>query len=360
MGNALLEKYFPQTGGRSEIGPYPRWTVNYLISQDPRAKEVMLAIADAAAAVHVHYRDEDTGYPLDLDRYPNVSINPNWSSPVLPTVVNGTTIWTPDIAHQGSFAYVPYLVTGDAFFLDEMIFWTAWNAAAPNPTYRGAGLGLAKDNQVRGQAWAMRALGETYRALPDEHPRKAYFSGRFSVNLDWYANHYPLNPNASTLFPLNAIPKPDEPHVTGPWQNDYFGIVFAHLAENADPGAQMTLEWISKFNIGRFNAEPEGFCTARAAGYYFTIRDTNKVPFSTWQNLFRANFPGESCSAQQPVDGYPNWSGGYAAGARAMIAAAHNANVPNASFTYAKWRAMTPLMDDDFKNNPTFAIVPRQ
>lgn len=359
MGNALVEKYFPNTGGRSDIGPYPRWTANYLLSQDDRAREVMLAVADAAASVHVHYRDEDTGYPLDLDRYPNVSINPKWSTPVLPTVVNGTTIWTPDIAHQASFSYVPYLITGDAFFLDEMMFWTAWNAASPNPTYRGGGLGLTKDNQVRGQAWAMRALGETFRALPDNHPRKNYFGGRLSTNIEWYANQYPLNANAAALFPLNAIPKPDEPHLTGPWQNDYFGIVFAQLAENDEPNAKLVLDWVSKFNLGRFNSESLGFCTARAAGYYFTITDENKNPYPSWAALYQANYPGETCSTTQAIDGYPNWSGGYAAGARAMMASAANAGVTNAAATYAKWRSLTPLMDQDFTTNPTFAIVPR-
>lgn len=359
MGNALLEKYFPNTGGRSEIGPYPRWTVNYLLSQDERAREVMMAIADAAAAVHVHYRDEGTGYPLDLDRYPTVSINPAWSSPVLPTVVNGTTIWTPDTAHQASFTYVPYLVTGDAFFLDEMMFWTAWNAAARNPTYREAGRGLAKDNQVRGQAWAMRALGETYRTLPDNHPRKTYFSDRFITNLDWYAKQYPLNPNASNLYPLNSIPKPDEQHLTSPWQNDYFGIVFSQLAENDDPNAKTVLDWVSQFNVSRFNAEAKGFCTTRAAGYYWNIKDSTGSLYTNWNDLFQGNFPGELCSTSQPLDGYPAWSGGYAASARAMLAAAHNAGVSNAGTTYTKWRLMTPLMDADFTNNPTFAIAPR-
>ena len=359
MGNGLLEKYFPMTGGRSDIGPYPRWTANYLVSQDQRAQEVMLSIADAAAAVPIHYRDEDTSYPLDLDSYPTVSITPSWSSPVLPTVVDGTTIWTPDIAHQASYAYVPYFITGDAFYLDEMMFWTAWNAATPNPTYRDGGQGLAKDNQVRGQAWAMRALGETYRSLPDNHPRKSYFGGRLATNLDWYAKQYPLNPNASSLYPLNAIPKPDEPHLTGPWQNDYFGIVFAQLAENSDPNAKVVLDWVSKFNLGRFNAEAEGFCTARAAAYYWTIVDANKAPYTTWKSLYQANYPGETCSSIQAIDGYPNWSGGYAAGARAMMASANNAGVSNAGTTYSKWRAMTASMDADYANNPTFAIVPR-
>src|SRR5258706_11208904 len=28
--------------------------------------------------------------------------------------------WTPDNAHQGSYAFVPYLVTGDYYFLEEL------------------------------------------------------------------------------------------------------------------------------------------------------------------------------------------------------------------------------------------------
>ncbi len=359
MGNVLLEPYFPMTGGRSEIGPYPTWTVKYLLTQDPRALEIMIANASAAASVPVHYRDESTDHPLDLDKYPNVSMNSAWSNPVLPSVTNGTTIWEADIAHQASYTYVPYLVTGDAFFLDEMMFWAAWNAATPNPGYRGAGLGLAKDNQVRGQAWAMRALGETYRSLPDKHPRKTYFSNRLDANLDWYANEYPRNAKASQIYTLNALPKPDEPHLTGPWQNDYFGIVFSQLAENGDPKAEETLNWVSKFNLGRFNAESEGFCTAYAAGYYFTVQNTNRAPYTSWKDLFQANFPGTACSTSLAIEGYPDWSGGYAASARAMMAAAHNAGVTGAAATYAKWRSWTPKMDADFSNNPTWAIVPR-
>lgn len=359
MGNMLLEKYFPTTGSRDEIGPYPRWTVNYLLSQDYRALEVMMANADAAASVPVHYRDEDTGYPLDLDRYPNVSITPEWSTPKLPTMTNGTTIWTPDVAHQGSFAYVPYLLTGDAFYQDEMMYWTSWNAASTNPAYRGSGLGLAKDNQVRGQAWAMRSLGETYRALPDNHPRKSYFDNRLKVNLDWYANAYPRNPNSSSLYPLNALPKPDQQEYTGPWQNDFFGVVMGQLAELKEPGAYEVLEWVSKFNVGRFMAEDQGFCTAYAAGYFFLIKDSSGKPYTTWRDLFQANFPGETCSPNMAIAGYPGWAGGYAAGARAVLASAHNGGIAGANSVYAKWRNFTSAMDADIPNDPTWAIVPR-
>jgi hypothetical protein len=359
MGNAMVTTYFPMTGGRDDIGPYPRWTANYLISQDSRALQVMLANADAAASVPIHYRDEGSGQPLDLDRYPNVTVGFGASNPVLPTVVNGTTIWEADSAHQASFSYVPYLVTGDAFYLDELMFWASWNIASVNPEYRGYGQGLLHENQIRGQAWAMRALGETYRALPDTHPQKSFYSSRLTGNLDWYANQYPSNPNASSLYPLNAVPKPDELQLTGPWQDDFLGIVFAHLAENGDPKAFSTLEWMSKFNVGRFNAESQGFCVAKAPGYYFTIRNSSGQPITTWGALFQQNFPGVSCTPGMPIDGSPASSGDYAANARAMLGAAANAGVQGARTTYSSWVARTPAMDADMPKNPTWAIVPR-
>lgn len=359
MANLMLTTYFPTTGGRAEIGPYPRWTSMYLISQDQRMRETMLAIADSAAAVNTHYRDEGTGHPLDLDRYPNVSITPEWSNPVLPTAVNGTTIWTPDIAHQASFAYVPYLVTGDAFYLDEMMFWTAWNAAAPNPGYRGAGLGLAKNNQVRGQAWAMRSLGETYRALPDNHPRKSYFVSRLQNNLDWFAQTYVEGSTAPGVTPMGMLPQPDWPDRTSPWQNDFVTIVFAQLAENNDPGAATFLNHITRFTVERFNKQDQGYCMAYAPAYDVFFLDANGKSINDWNQLFQKNWPGTTCSPNLEIMGYSFSADGYAANSRGMLGATANAGITNAKTIYQNWKKMTSAMDADLANNPTWAIVPR-
>ncbi|HQQ69552.1 MAG TPA: hypothetical protein PLL92_04465, partial [Alicycliphilus sp.] len=160
MANLLMTAAFWTTGGRAEIAPLPQWTAMYLISQDERMKEVMLAHADVAGAVPIHYRDESSiNQPLDLDRFPNVATLNGTSKPALPTVVNGDTIWIADTAHQGSYSYVPYLITGDAFFQDEMMFWASWNMTSRVPDYRNFGEGLLWEDQVRGQAWTMRALG---------------------------------------------------------------------------------------------------------------------------------------------------------------------------------------------------------
>src|SRR5690606_2837519 len=150
---------------------------------------------------------------------------------------------------------------------------------------------------------------------------------------------------------------------TSPWQGDYMAIVLAQLVENGEPLAADVLAWTSRFNIGRLTSDAQGFCAARAPGYYWAIRAPNNGPFfTTWAEVMAANYPGDvgkSCATMTITEGYPLWSGGYAATIRTMLAATANVNVPGARAAYDKWKSMTPGMDKDYANDPTWAIVPR-
>jgi len=358
MANVMVTPYFPMTGARPDIGPYPRWTATYLISQDDRALEVMLANADASGSVPTHYRDEQSGRPLDLDSFPSVSVRFGTSSPALPTVIDKTTIWTVDTAHQPSLVYVPYLITGDAFYQEELAFWAGWNVAAVNPGYRNYGAGLIYKDEIRAQAWAMRSVGEASRALPDAHPMKGYFTTRLSNNLDWYYNKFTTGD--PTISPLKAM----EAEFTtlgnnSPWMNDYVVMVMAHLAENNEAKALEVTNSMSRFTLGRFLNDSQGFCIEKAPGYYWKIRDTNGAFLTTWKALFEMNYPGVSCSDTLAIDGYPELAVGYAASARAMMGATQNAGVADAQTAYTAWKAMTPKIDQAFASDPTWAIIPR-
>lgn len=357
MGNVMLAAYFPTTGGRPEIGPVPRWTATYLISQDDRAREVMLANADAAAAVPVHYRDEGTGQPLDLTTWPNVSVKNGVSQPALPAIVDGATIWNPDISHQASFAYIPYFVTGDAFYLDEMMFWTAWNVATLNPGTRGFAKGTLGSEQVRGWSWGLRSMFEAAAAVPDNHPQKSYYQGLLNNNVEWLVSEYPNK--STTMSPLHAIDMPYMRDSSAPWQNDFLAIILAIIAENGDSRATTALDWFSKFNLGRFMNESNGFCINYAPGFFWKIKDANNNFLQTWQALAQANAPGVACSSSLAITGYPDSSTGYAAIARAMMATSKAAAIQNASQAYDMWVARTPNMDKAFPSDPTWAIVPR-
>jgi len=358
MANMFLNPYFPTTGTRAEIGPVPRWTALFLITQDERMREVMFANADAAASVPVHYRDEKTGQVLDVVNNPNVSVLYGSSNPVVPSG-SGATIWHPDTAHQASFAYVPYMVSGDAFYLDEMAYWAGWNIASLNPGYRQGSKGLVEANQVRAQAWAMRSIAEAAYSLPDNHAMQPYFRSMLANNLTRYTI-YPTHPTQS---PMGAMLSSGSTSETGPWQNDFMGTVFSLLAENNEPDAKTMLDWISKFNVGRFTNESNGFCMARAPGYYWKIARTDGTFINSWKELFATNYPNDvntACNSMGIVEGYPDLALGYAAVARGMLGAASNAGVAGASTAYQAWKSKTPLMDAELASDPTWAIVPRQ
>jgi hypothetical protein len=110
-----------------------------------------------------------------------------------------------DIAHQPSLAFVPYLVTGDRFFADEMAYWANFcliGSFASDDNRKGA-RGLLIGNEVRGIGWALRNMGDAAAYLPDASPMKAYLAAKVWSNLtdlDQYAATFQSGP-LQTLFP---------------------------------------------------------------------------------------------------------------------------------------------------------------
>jgi hypothetical protein len=369
MGNVFIQQAFGGTGGRPEIGPYPRWTALFLISQDERARKTMLANADAAGVIPIHYRDEVAckpslnDLPINLDCHPGVALELGTSSPkdALPAMVDSVTGWGPDRAHQGSFVFIPYLVTGDAFYLDELMFWASYNMGSQNPGYRNGSDGLMFNDQIRGQAWAIRSIGEAVRALPDAHPAKAYYKDKLVKNLTWYTDYYSAsNPKASPLGAMNYGGA-----AVGPWQQDFFSIVMAQLVADGIREAETFFEHANKFGVGRFTKHPD-FCIQASPGYYFTLVDASNNWITSWRELYLRNLEvkalaadaDSSCTSKMTVNGYPGVANGYAAYAKAMLAAAANLDYPGAKAAYTQFDLWTQGMRSAYKNDPTWAIVP--
>jgi hypothetical protein len=362
MAKVFLNPIFGTTGGRPEIGPYPRWTALYLLSQDDRALNSMLANADAAGSVPIHYRDENTNQPINLEDHPGVALRYGNSEAAyaLPTMIDALTEWAPDNAHQGSFSFVPYLITGDVYYLEEMMFWTAWNMGGMDPGPRGREKGIIQYDQIRGQSWSMRSLGEAARVVPDAHPMRTYFVNRLQDNLSWYASRY--NKDSTDVSPMGMMDNPFGPGATAPWQNDFMVIVLSQLVQDGVPEAKPFFDWLSAFTVGRFKHQADaGYCLAKAPSMSLNIKDANKQFITTWRQLAEANWPGVSCDASLVVDpySYPATVVGYAAYARAMLAATYNAGKTEALASYYTWMTMTPLQTDAaFGADPTWAIVP--
>ncbi|HCY63354.1 MAG TPA: hypothetical protein DHV59_11105 [Oxalobacteraceae bacterium] len=306
MRLGLLVPYMPQTGGRPDIGPLPSWSAHYLLSMDRRAKQAMLATADGAATWPIHYRDEATDYPVRLDNEINKNISTHgnlahlgplpvprcatYAPALCKTMYHKTPIsnpaapmeeMTPDVAHQPSMVYLPYLVTGEHFYLEELQFWAAWNPLETSPGSRGLEKGLMKWAQVRGQAWSLRTLGQVAYITPDAHPMKAYFTQQVGYNLDFYNQTYAVgNPNQLGVYDGSGVGAfVSDSGQSAPWQDDFLTWSSGYLTELGFSAAKTFLNWKAKYPVGRMTAP--GYCWIDGAVYVLQIRPSSGMPVYT-------------------------------------------------------------------------------
>jgi hypothetical protein len=290
------------TGGRSDIGLLPVWYIRYLYamsstsSSAPEMYKVMLNNAEVSAHVPIHMRESRTstgsycglsaactaaglgsiggfGRTTSLDAYP---YGPSTAPPVGAVGASG---WTPDTAHQGNYAYVPYLITGDWYFLEELYFWSANNFwATPSGTsryyQRHDDWGYIRD-QIRGIAWTWRTLGETAFMAPGGSAELGYFRQKLLNNIairegrhgitDGYGyaadqakwqwgntvaaatrdiDNAPRIPNPLNFVDYDEYASTDNintsvtQNITPQWQVNFLIIISAHLEEMGFPTTQ--------------------------------------------------------------------------------------------------------------------------
>jgi hypothetical protein len=391
MGNGLLRPYMPETGGRRDIGILPSWAVIYALSMDPRARLVTLGTADAAGSFGVHYRDEQSGRPVSLDDYPDLTIlgNPSDTShPFAECSALCDTPYTHDSAHQPSMAFIPYVVTGDRYYLEEQQFWANYNLIQHNPSYRDGDKGLFKSDQVRGQAWSLRTLAQTAFITPDSDPLKSYFENKLSNNIEYYVDTW-VDANALGLLADGYAFSYNDGLGVAPWQDDFFTSAIGYLMELGYSDAAPLLAWKARFPVGRMN-DP-GYCWIHAAPYALNVRATvDGALFETFGEVYQVNFAALtnstatelgtlSCASDEMANwltqadedsgtgrspwvagemtGYADSAEGYPSNLQVALAMAVDSKVEGAEQAWETF--MNRAVKPDYSSEPQFAIVPR-
>ena len=348
-GNGRYGRYFPRTGGRPELGIFPEWTTRYLYTFDKRLWPVVLGNADVAAHVPMHYRESQIGRsyapitafsatdafarPVSVDarklfsagapekRYPD-------GIQFAGTIT--TAGWAADRAHQPDFVYVPYLVTGDWFFLDELYFWASFDVALNNPDKcdycRHEDWGYMYD-QPRGEAWAMRCLGHAAFFAPDGSPEKAYFLNKLNNNIaihegmmhlttgkffePCHTERYSENTETSkwcwgfkslrqgldnplrflSIGVLSEVQGLDTSVVAAgasPWMYNYVHIIWGHLEELGFDQIAPLRQWAAYNLLGQL--QDPGYNPFLADDYRMPVRrkGTNMPYFDNWKDVQNA------------------------------------------------------------------------
>jgi Protein of unknown function (DUF3383) len=211
------------TGPRPDIGPEPSWDVAWLYTGDWRMAQTSLGNADLAAQWSANTRETDsnailnrtdaapasgqvgTGYGRPISITYRTTLGPSnggesdflfynsdqSSPPNKLGVVGNIAIdggganangWQFDAAHEPSPFFIPYILTGDPFYLRELENWAAYDATEQqgdcdsNPCRGPTGVEGGMDDQERGDGWSIRSRAEEAFAIPDSDPFKTYLT----------------------------------------------------------------------------------------------------------------------------------------------------------------------------------------
>lgn len=370
FGNALIEKDMraaAQVPGA--MGLLPDWSLAWLRSQSPGARHVMMQNAAAAGSVPWHLRDPKTKAAPQLDAHPafwmdaRATPDTHGHGPV-ETDIDG---WRVDAAQGPDLAYLPYLISGDRYFLDELHAQLAAALFAHNPAkgFRDGAEGALRGATVLAQAGANRTHGFAVWITPDDHPEKAYLAETLRKRLLWYAATY--RQDDALGGPAGAetagwIAGKGARGVLAPWQQDAFAASLAQIARMSFGESGAVFNFMRPHLLGRFLREDFHPGWATAPRLVYGDRGTG-TPYRRWAEIVRASLAARAiASPPRAQAGDPASATGAAAQARAGYAAMLGSFAdPLMAESYATLVRNTLAMQQGprgFAANPRFSIVP--
>jgi len=372
LGNGLLCAYMPTTGGRAELAPYPVWTAQYLLSLDPRLGKLVLGQGELAGSWPIHVRSLRTRRPMSLDERPTFWMNgykdgdgyerPKWQADRKKPEDKGLVL-TPDVAHQGSFAYLPYLLTGDFYYLEEACFWGHYCLLAQWTAPRQGGKGLMSD-QVRGDAWGLRNIADAGFIAPDGSPEAKFFEQRIRNNLAHLTGRMYGPPESSALgfwgqrtVEDARIGNAANPNwlITAPWEHDYLIWSLHHLAELGYPEAAKPRDFQLRWRVGVFTHAPD-FNPLLGAPYRMVVGergpDKKAAFYDDWKKLGE-----ENARLNQPK--LENYANCYTYSARAALVCGVDGGFPKADQALQYLESQMPNFRPILEADPYWALAPR-
>jgi hypothetical protein len=357
MQTGIIYPAMPVTGQRPDIGPLPGWTVAWLLSMDSRMADIMLNAGDLGGSYPSHYRNEKTGRPATSEEFPKISTHYNFvgrgdGNLPLPDLAGLPKPFTAEAAHEPSLAFVPYLVTGERYYLEELQFWSQWNAWGTAPEYHGYAKGLIGWDQIRGQGWSLRTLAQAAWATPDGDPLKAVLARQMKANADWYDSTYANNPQANVFHV--ALRASDNADSVAPWMDDYLTWAAQYAVQLGFDEFRAFARWKAVAPVQRM-INPD-YCYIMASKYYMKVMDRPHHFISNWADAYVANLPKDaregphvSCGSDEmarlfklkragEMMGDSNSPGGYPAQMQPALAAAVDAGVPGARQAWDKYK----------------------
>jgi len=299
LKSGALDPIMSDHSGRAELAPLPDWTARYLVHKDPAQRAFVLANGDLAGSWPIHVREAEhskrsglgTERLVSLDERPGLWLDERAQSDgrdyisgtPLPMREYGTDIpaagqspLLPDNAHQPSIAFVPYLLTGDRYYAEEMAFWANYGMLR---TYPGDGVrgsqGILQGNEVRGFGWALRNLADAAAYYPEASPVHAYLAEKVVNNLQWLDTYtYSQNPATNAFQILWTDRRPDGGQYIALWEQAYLAHAIDRANQHGFVGGLAHRDAIARFHLRLFTSDPD-YPRAQSGAYLIAVGPAN-------------------------------------------------------------------------------------
>jgi hypothetical protein len=286
----------------------------------------MMAQAEASASLPFHIRDENTGAWLDNRAIPYKSLHPNAAAsiripaPPVPSPMITTFAYL-QAAHMPNLIYVPYMLTDDPYFLEELQALALYEIVESSYHQNIQKLpGMVQPSETRGFAWGVRDVALAAKATPANVPSWLLPNAHCLANLAdnrAYIQRYMDSP-ALIHRVFRAFTRSD---LLGSFQEDYKAIVLAWVA-------RMFPEWRDAYTWAMGAVMPmvtdgSGWLKGWPDPYYFkgfknsvgtqslikdTSQDANTYP--TWEAAFQRYVTDKGGTNDPSLSSYPpTWDG---------------------------------------------------
>lgn len=364
LQRGYLTAYMPTTGGRPEIGPYPGWTAAYLMTMHPRLRQIVLSSGDLAGSWPIHVRNSKTKRLLTIDQRPDFWLDergkdrPKWQPDRKPRPASAPRL-DPDCAHQPSLAYVPYLFTGDFYYLEEAYFWANYSLLSQWPVPRQRDRGLMAD-QIRGNAWGLRNIADAGSIAPDGDPEAAYLQRKIGNNIQSMTEkmYGPPELNSMGFWGLRTVEdarirNPANPNwmIYVPWETDFLIWSLHHLTELGHVDAAKPRDFLLRARVGALTHAPD-FDPRRAAPYRMVVGERvggSVVIYEDWKKLNEEN-------AKLSKPDLPTYAGSYSYVLRLALACGLDSGFPRAGDAFRTLESVLPKVRENLAAEPAWAI----
>lgn len=306
MDTSTVTLYMPTTGERGDIGHITDVSAWWMLGNAP---DSMFAWAQAGESCTIYFRDENTGRPIDLIKYPTANCyyssaqGKPWIRGTLPEDKltgfpgnKGTNPWSPQEAHFCDMYYMAFMASQDLNILEGLQYaanFMLLNDNAISVKQKKAVL----HGEYRGLAWAFGLLFKAWFATKDAEsrgPLPAFLhpSSYWQTLIDQSADYY-LSLMTGPLFDKFSLMVPQGHY--SPWMHDYLCTTMGLGALMGQPKAALIFNKIIKNNIDRASGE-SGYPWSATTSYRLSTcepgadgkGDLKNPPLADWSAVFKA------------------------------------------------------------------------